>query len=86
MATLTIDSLDDGVYERLRDRARTNNRTVEAEAREVLAAQVEGESEIDRDRIQAWAARLSALREKIAAKHGMQTDSVALIRAIRDEE
>jgi plasmid stability protein len=50
MATLTIDSLDDGVYQRLRERARSNNRTVEAEARELLEAQVEVESEVEQEK------------------------------------
>ena len=36
MASLTIERLDDGVYERLMDLARENNRSVEAEVRNDL--------------------------------------------------
>jgi plasmid stability protein len=90
MATLTINSLDDGVYKRLRDRARANNRTVEAEARELLEAQaqVDSESEIDREKeMRATIADIFAFSARMKEKYGVQqTDSVATIRAIRDEE
>jgi plasmid stability protein len=90
MATLTINRLDDGVYKRLRDRARANNRTVEAEARELLEAQaqVDSESEIDREKeMRATIADIFAFSARMKEKYGVQqTDSVATIRAIRDEE
>jgi plasmid stability protein len=81
MATLTIDSLDDGVYERLKDRARCNNRSVEAEVRDLLEAQVD-----DEERTKVVIARIAAFRERMKMKYGVQSDSVDLIRAIRDEE
>jgi plasmid stability protein len=72
MATLTINSLDDGVYERLQHRARSNNRTVEAEARQLLEAQVAAESEIEQEKqMRAVIADITAFREMMAAKHGV---------------
>ena len=40
MGSITIDGLDDGLIERLRERAETNGRTVEEEARGILAEAV----------------------------------------------
>jgi plasmid stability protein len=94
MATVTID---DRVYEKLKDRARGNHRSVEAEVRELLEAQIGGEplqSKADRElsaeqvaKMRATIADLFAFRDQMAAKYGSgRTDSVAMIRAIRDEE
>ena len=41
MATLTIRKVDDGVRDRLKERAQRSGRSMEAEAREILAAAVE---------------------------------------------
>ncbi len=41
MATLTIRRLDDAVYESLRERARENGRSLEAEAREILTSKAD---------------------------------------------
>lgn len=40
MATITVRNLDDEVQRRLKERAAANNRSMEAEVREVLAAAV----------------------------------------------
>ncbi len=87
MATLTINSLDDGVYERLKSRARFNNRSVEAEVCNLLEAQVLNDntnaSEI---KMRAVIADIAAFQDGMRAKYSVQSDSVATIRAIRDEE
>jgi plasmid stability protein len=44
MATLTIRNLDEKVEHRLQARAALNGRSMEAEARELLARSVEGET------------------------------------------
>ena len=78
MATLTIRRLDDEVYERLRERARANERSLEAEVREILSEKARG-----RD---AVIAEMMAFQEEMARKHGPLGDSTALIRQMRDEE
>lgn len=78
MATLTIRRLDDQVYERLRARARANQRSLEAEARDILTEQARG--------LDALITDLKALNEEMAAKYGTWPDSTALIRQMRDEE
>jgi plasmid stability protein len=55
MATLLIRNLDDAVKERLRARAKANGRSLEAEARAVLAASVPGQRTDDAP---GWATRL----------------------------
>jgi predicted transcriptional regulator len=40
MATITVRNLDDDVQRRLKARAAANNRSMEAEAREILSASV----------------------------------------------
>jgi plasmid stability protein len=78
MATLTIRRLDDDVYDRLRLRARANRRSLEAEAREIL-------TERTRD-TEAIANELIRFHEEMVARHGYLSDSLALLRAERDEE
>ncbi|WP_066662086.1 MULTISPECIES: FitA-like ribbon-helix-helix domain-containing protein [unclassified Sphingomonas] len=78
MATLTIRKLDDEVYERLRLKARQNHRSIEAEARHLL-----GERLGDRDVVLDG---VDALRRRMAEKYGGFSDSVALIRQVRDTE
>ena len=77
MATLTIRQLDDEVYERLRERARANKRSLEAEARHLL-------DERTRD-LPALVEDLLEFHERMAAKHGLLPDSVELIRELRRE-
>lgn len=78
MATLTIRRLDDQVYERLRARARSNGRSLEAEAREILTEKAGARDALIED--------LIAFNQKMAAKYGTWPDSTALIRQMRDEE
>ena len=78
MATLTLQSLDDKTYARLEARASRNQRSLDAEVCSILESQV--------TETETRAVRMRQLREQIKAKHGVQTDSVDLIRAIRDEQ
>jgi len=78
MATLTIRRLDDEVYARLRERARSNRRSLEAEAREILTEQAQGLDALIQD--------LIAFNREMAAKHGVLPDSTPLIRQMREEE
>lgn len=77
MATLTIRQLDDEVYERLRERARANRRSLEAEVRHLLD---------DRTRdLPALVEDLVDFHDRMVAKHGLLPDSTSLIRELRDE-
>jgi plasmid stability protein len=78
MATLTIRRLDNEVYDRLRERARTNRRSLEAEAREILTQRTEG--------LDALVADLIGFHHEMIEKHGPLPDSTPLIREMRDEE
>jgi len=78
MATLTIRRLDDQVYARLRERARSNRRSLEAEAREILTERARGREALIADLVQ--------FHEEMAAKHGHMSDSTALLRELREEE
>jgi plasmid stability protein len=76
MATLTIRNLEDDVVGALKERARRNRRSLEAEVRELLRdAAVGGSPESLRD----LADRIAALTPDVA-----QTDSTDLVRAERD--
>ena len=77
MATLTIRQLDDTVYERLRERARLNKRSLEAEARHLL-------DERTRD-LPALVEDLLEFHDRMVAKHGLLPDSTELIRDLRRE-
>lgn len=77
MATLTIRKLDDGVYARLGERARRNNRSLEAEARELLDERL-----VDLDDV---VADLRAFHTEMRARHGVLPDSLPLIRLDREE-
>lgn len=85
MATLTIRKLDDAVYARLGERARRNNRSLEAEAREILneCSQELGE-ERGRD-VDAWIDNLDVFQAGVIERHGVLPDSLPLIREMRDE-
>ena len=79
MATLTVRNLDDAVYERLKRDAKANHRSLEAEARVRLGGDVATAPKPYRD----WAEEL----RRVAIDPGPDYEgSVALIRAIRDEE
>lgn len=78
MATLTIRQLDDAVYERLKARARENNRSLEAEVRTILDERTRSRADT--------IARLRAFQDRMIAKYGYLPDSTDLIRQMRDEE
>ena len=75
MATLTIRQLDEEVYDRLKERARANKRSLEAEARHLL-------DERSRD-LPALVEDLLDFHERMVAKHGFLPDSTDLIRDLR---
>ena len=77
MATLTIRKLDDAVYARLGERAKRNNRSLEAEAREVLDERTRDLDQIVSD--------LRDFHTEQIAKHGVLRDSLPFIRLDRDE-
>ena len=77
VARLTIGDLDDHVLDRLQERARANQRSLEGEIRHVLTERVNPRSRIVqfRERVQ----QIASLTAGTA-----QTDSVALLREDRD--
>jgi antitoxin FitA len=76
MASVTIRNLDNETVARLKERAKANNRSLEAELRTILG-ECAGTSK---------AADLRAHAERIAAMtpDRPQTDSAALLRELRD--
>jgi len=78
MATLTIRQLDDEVYERLRERARVNRRSLEAEARHLLDQRTRDLPAIVED--------LASFHDRMIAKHGLLPDSTDMIRKMRRDE
>jgi len=77
MATLTIRELDDAVYERLKERAAENHRSLEEEARHMLGERSRSAPEIVAD--------LRASYQQRVAEHGVMPDSIDILRDIRDE-
>jgi antitoxin FitA len=77
MATLTIRKLDDGVYERLGERARRNKRSLEAEVRVILE---EKTREFD---ITRWLSEARELRNRTPPRKDGKT-SLDLLREERD--
>lgn len=77
MGTLTIRNLDDAVIERLKRRAKSNNRSLEGEVRAMLEAEV---PLIDKAAVLASADRIAAM----TPKDRPQSDSTQLIREDRD--
>ena len=75
MAVLTIRNLDDGIYQRLKDQARLNQRSIEAEARIVIGHAVE----LDRDAVVREA---EAIRRSLVGRY--TGDPVREIREDRD--
>lgn len=78
MATLTVRRLDEDVYQRLRDRARANNRSLEAEVRDILEERTRS--------LDALVDDLSAFHREMQEKHGALPDSLSLIREMRAAE
>ena len=78
MATLTIRRLDDEVYQRLRERARSNGRSLEAEVRHILAEEARTAS--------ALVEEMTEFHEQMIQRHGILPDSTPLLREMRDSE
>lgn len=78
MATLTIRNLDDAVVEKLKTRAKGNNRSLEAEVRAIL---VQAPGRLSREEFIAISDRLRAMTPKGVK----QTPGVELIREGREE-
>ncbi len=77
MATVTIRNLDDEVVEEMKRLAKVNNRSLEAELRQLVT---------DRANLRARKARFVKVAREIAARAPEQkTDSVNIIRQMRDE-
>ena len=79
MATLTVRKLSDTTYEGIAMRAKANNRSLEAEAREIL------DREVKPFDIKSWVADLHEFRKQHAIKPRPGEDAVSMIRAVRDE-
>ena len=77
MATVTIRNIDDTIVTKLKTQAKANNRSLEAELRELLSAEVRKREQMRQFR--AKAARIAAMTPKVP-----QTDSALLIREDRD--
>lgn len=76
MSTLTIRNLDPEVVARLKERASSNRRSLEAELREILGAASRQPRIKD---YRAWAEDIAAVTPP-----GPQTDSVVLLREDRE--
>jgi plasmid stability protein len=76
MATVTIRDLDEKIVTKLKARAKSNNRSLEAELRELLSGIVKEQER--RQRFLAKADRIAAMTPDIR-----QTDSVKLLREDR---
>ena len=80
MPSLTIKDIDTKQYQGLVEDARQNGRSLAAEMRAMIA-------ERDRKReVAKSVARMREIREQTVGLLGSWPDSVALIRAVRDEE
>ncbi|HEX7752362.1 MAG TPA: TraY domain-containing protein [Novosphingobium sp.] len=79
MATLTVRRLDDNLYNRLGERARRNNRSLEAEVRDILEKEA-GKSAFD---MEAWLAEARRLRQQTPARGDGKT-SLDVLREERD--
>lgn len=77
MATVTIRNLDDRIVRKLKARAKTNHRSLEAELRELLSSAVRRQERMRR--VLAKTDRIAAMTPKVP-----QTDSASLIREDRD--
>jgi plasmid stability protein len=76
MANLTIRNLDNAVVERLKNRAKANNRSLEAEVRDLLERSV---GPMSREEFIGLARRVRAMTPNMP-----QTDSTILLREDRD--
>lgn len=77
MATITIRNLADDVHQRLKREAAANHRSLEAEVR----AQLQNSFDVE-----DWVERQQDAVRGLRERHGdASEDSVATIRAVRDE-
>ena len=79
MATINVRQLNDGVAQKLKQRAAGNDRSLEGEARHILTRAVEDDMAAKREAFRALAAKLRRKTEGRA-----QTPSEVLIRKDRD--
>lgn len=79
MATINVRQLNEGVVQKLKQRAAGNGRSLEGEARHILARAVEDDMAAKRESFRALAAKL---RRKTEGR--VQTPSEVLIREYRD--
>lgn len=75
MRQLTIRKIDDRVYQRLKDRARINHRSLEAEIRAILDEAVTPD-------LSEFVRRTAEMRQKLKGR--VKGDVVAMIREDRD--
>ena len=78
MATLTIRNVDDDIVEALKARAKSHNRSLESEIRQILVDQVRRPSWRGAELLER-AKRIAAMTPNVP-----QTDSVELLREDRD--
>lgn len=83
MATLTIRNIPEELMVRLRQAAEGQRRSINAEA--LFWLEDVAERQWSRAEIEAWFDRVRANREAIYRKHGVSSDSVGIIRRMRDE-
>lgn len=76
MATVTIRDLDDKIVAKLKARAKSNHRSLEAELRELLSGIIKEQER--RQRFLVKVDRIAAMTPKVT-----QTDSVLLLREDR---
>ncbi|MFM9841824.1 MAG: FitA-like ribbon-helix-helix domain-containing protein [Dongiaceae bacterium] len=77
MASVIIRDLDERIVRKLKARAKANNRSLEAELRDILSAEVNKYEQMRR--FLAKADRIAAMTPKVP-----QTDSAILLREDRD--
>ncbi len=77
MASVTIRNLDDAIVEELKQQAKSHNRSLEAELREIFSGAAQMRKR--RQEFRARADRIAAMTPDVP-----QTDSTLLIREDRD--
>jgi len=80
MGTLTVRNLDDDVIESVREEARRNNRSLEAEAREIFKRHKELRRRPTTEELLDLVDKIAAMTPDVP-----QTDSVELLRQTREE-
>lgn len=80
MGTLTVRNLEDDVIESVKEEARRNSRSLEAEVREILRRHKELRRRPTTEELLAVVDRIAAMTPDVP-----QTDSVELLRQTREE-